>query len=374
MDAPRQVLVAGGGPAAIEASLALQRLAEERVRITLVSDTESFTYRPSATVQPFGFPPPQRFSLPGLAADRGFGFIGAPVRSVDGAAHRIDAGGEPLAYDALVLALGAAYEAAVPGALTFGGRRDVACVHDALRLAAAGPPARVAFVAPPGVGWTLPMYELALLAARWARERGLAIEPWIVTHEDRALGVFGGEASRSVVALLEEAGVRLWTGAVAELVEDGRLWMSMEGGLPVALAVALPRPVGRALPGVACDERGFVPVDGLGRVAGLPDVYAVGDMTTRPLKQGGLAAQQADAAASAIAAWSGAPVTPTPYHPVLRAVLLTGDAPRFLRRGAPEPGVPASLAAGEAAWWPPHKIAARELSPYLEAHPELLLA
>src|SRR3954447_7066471 len=68
MDAPRQVLVAGGGPAAIEASLALQRLAEERVRITLVSDTESFTYRPSATVQPFGFPPPQRFSLPGLRA------------------------------------------------------------------------------------------------------------------------------------------------------------------------------------------------------------------------------------------------------------------------------------------------------------------
>jgi sulfide:quinone oxidoreductase len=143
----------------------------------------------------------------------------------------------------------------------------------------------------------------------------------------------------------------------------------MEGGLPVALAVALPRPVGRALPGVPHDERGFVPVDALGRVTGLPGVYAVGDMTTRPLKQGGLATQQADAAASAIAAWSGAPVTPTPYHPVLRAVLLTGDAPRYLRRGPS-----ASLASDEAPWWPPHKIAARELAPYLQAHPELQLA
>jgi sulfide:quinone oxidoreductase len=97
-------------------------------------------------------------------------------------------------------------------------------------------------------------------------------------------------------------------------------------------------------------------------------VYAVGDMTTRPLKQGGLAAQQADAAASAIAAWSGAPVVPEPYRPVLRGLLVTGDGPRFLRRGA---GVP-SVAGEGAEWWPPHKIAARELAPYLEAHPELL--
>ena len=110
MNAPRQVLVAGGGPAAVEASLALQRLAEERVRITLVSDSESLVYRPSATVEPFGFPPPQRFSLPGLAAERGFGFIRAAVHSVDAAAHRIDAGGDSLGYDALVLALGAAHE------------------------------------------------------------------------------------------------------------------------------------------------------------------------------------------------------------------------------------------------------------------------
>jgi sulfide:quinone oxidoreductase len=99
-------------------------------------------------------------------------------------------------------------------------------------------------------------------------------------------------------------------------------------------------------------------------VPGLADVYAVGDMTTRPLRQGGLATQQADAAASAIAAWAGAPVTPQPYRPDLRAILLTGGAPLFLRRGS---------AATDAPWWPPHKVAGRELAPYLEAHPELLL-
>ena len=88
---------------------------------------------------------------------------------------------------------------------------------------------------------------------------------------------------------------------------------------------------------------------------------------------GGLATQQSDAAASAIAAWAGAPVVPEPYRPVLRAVLLTGGAPRFLRHGRAMPGLPESLATDEAPWWPPHKIAARELAPYLNVHPELQL-
>ena len=102
---------------------------------------------------------------------------------------------------------------------------------------------------------------------------------------------------------------------------------------------------------------------------GLPDVYAVGDMTSRPLKQGGLATQQADAAAAAIAAAAGAPVEAAAYRPVLRAMLLTGDRPRYLRRAPGDRG----RAADEAPWWPPHKIAGRELAPYLTAHPELLI-
>ena len=365
MAEPRSVLIAGGGPAAVEAALALRRLALERVSVTLVSDSETLVYRPSATAAPFGRPAPQRFSLSGLSAERGLRFVRAAVHSVDPAARQIDAGGEPLAYDALVLALGAAREPAIPGALTFTGEFDARRVHAALEHAAADAPARVAFVAPPEAGWTLPIYELALLSARWARERGLAIETWVVTHEERALGVFGAEASRAVVALLDEAGVRLWTGANAEIVEDGALWMTLEGAMPVALAVALPRRVGRPLPGIPHDERGFVAAGPFGRVPGLSDVYAVGDMTARPLRQGGLATQQADAAAGAIAAWAGAPVTPQSYRPVLRALLLTGGAPLFLSRGS---------ATADPPWWPPHKIAGRELAPYLEAHPELLLS
>lgn len=368
------LIVAGGGPAALEGALAVQRLAGERVRITMLSDRDEFVYRPVAVGEPFGLAAPQRFSLERIAADRGFRLRLGSLRAVDAGGHRaLAADGASVPYDWLLLALGACAEEAVPGALTFRGPEDVGRLHSALKRLHAGEPLRVAFVAGADTAWTLPAYELALITARWAAEHGLAIEPWLVTHEQRALGVFGEQASNSVTELLEEAGVRLWTSAYADVVEDGRLWLSVEGGLPVDLAVALPRPVGPRVPGLPADAQGFTPVDAHGRVTGVDDVYAAGDMTTRPLKQGGLATQQADAAAAAIAAASGAPVAPDTYRPVLRAMLLTGGRPRYLRRGAGERDAPASLLTDEAPWWPPHKIAGRELAPYLSAHPELLL-
>ena len=61
------------------------------------------------------------------------------------------------------------------------------------------------------------------------------------------------------------------------------------------------------------------------------DVLAAGDATTFPVKQGGLATQQADAAAAAIARRSAPRVEPVPFAPVLRGLLLTGGAPLYLR-------------------------------------------
>ena len=87
-----------------------------------------------------------------------------------------------------------------------------------------------------------------------------------------------------------------------------------------------------------------------------------------PAQAGRLATQQADAAAAAIAAAAGAEVEPEAYRPVLRAMLLTGGRPRYLRHARGDHGI----ASDDAPWWPPHKIAGRELAPYLTAHPELL--
>ena len=352
-----QLLIAGGGPAALEGALAVQRLAGDRVDITLLSDRDEFVYRPLAVAEPFGLATPQRFSLVRFAQDRGIELRLGRLRSVDPVERCVRTeDGADLHYDALLLALGARAAVAVPGALTFRGPEDSARLRAALERLHAGEPLRVAFVAGPDTAWTLPLYELALMTTRWADEHGLALEPWLVTWERRPQIAFGEDAAASVAELLSDAGVRLWTGAFAEAVEDGRLWISIEGGLPVDLAVALPRPVGLAIPGLPDDGHGFVTVDEHCRVPGAPGVYAAGDMTSRPLKQGGLATQQADAAAAAIAAAAGADVEPEVYRPVLRGMMLTGGRPRYLRHARGDHGV----AGDDAPWWPPHKIAGRE--------------
>jgi sulfide:quinone oxidoreductase len=111
-------------------------------------------------------------------------------------------------------------------------------------------------------------------------------------------------------------------------------------------------------------DQGFVPVDEHGRVKGLTDVYAAGDVTDFPVKQGGLAAQQADSAAEHIAASYGADVDPQPFEPVLRGMLFTGGEALYMRSGVPgaDPDVPG---AWYPLWWPPTKVAGRHLAPYL---------
>jgi sulfide:quinone oxidoreductase len=370
MSEAHQLLIVGGGPAALEGALAVQRLAGDRIQITILSDRDEFVYRAVSVAEPFGLATPQRFSLTGFASDRGITLRIGRLRAVEPVQHRVILeNGSELRYDTILLALGARPIEAVPGALTFTGPDDTDRLRAALERLHAGEPLRVAFVAAAGTAWTLPLYELAMLTVGWAEERSLAIEPWLVTWEHRPLIVFGEDAATSVAELLSESGVRLWTGAFAENVEDGRLWISIEGGLPVDLAVALPRPLGPGISGLPADSHGFVPVDDHGRVRGCEDVYAAGDMTTRPLKQGGLATQQADVAAAAIAAAAGAEVEAEAYRPVLRAMLLTGGRPRYLRHAPGDHGI----ASDDSPWWPPHKIAGRELAPYLTAHSELLV-
>jgi sulfide:quinone oxidoreductase len=125
--------------------------------------------------------------------------------------------------------------------------------------------------------------------------------------------------------------------------------------------------VGPRITGLRSDGDGFLLVDQHGRAKGEDDIYAAGDATSFPVKQGGLAAQQADVVAAHIARRAGADIETKPVEPVLRGMLLTGDAPRYLRRAlaacASEPEV-----SEDSPWWPPVKIVGRHLAPYLASH------
>jgi sulfide:quinone oxidoreductase len=358
------VVIAGGGIGTLEGLLALRALAGDDLRISVVCAARHLTYRALSVTEPFGAPPPTRVEWRDIARDCGAELIPDAVTAVLGQESRVATrDGGPVRYDALLLALGARPHGGLPGALPFAGQRDVAAVGDALAALSPGRHHRIVFAVPSPVAWTLPLYELAFLTEAHGRRAGLDLELEIVTREDAPLGIFGAVASADVQRRLALAGIAVRTGSFAESAGEGRIWLELEGPLEADLVVALAPLHGSALPGLPSDGQGFTPVDDLGRVPGVDAAWAVGDMTTRPLKQGGLAAQQADVAAADIAARFGADVEVRPYAPVLRGLMLTGGDPVFLEH---RPHDPESSRAGTAPlWWPPDKVAAEHISEYL---------
>jgi sulfide:quinone oxidoreductase len=369
---PRQkfrVVIAGGGVAALETMVALRELAEERVELTLVAPDNLFVYRPLAVVEPFGLGSALRVPLKTLAAGSGATHEQAAALLVSSETRELHTSrGTALPYDALVLAFGARVEEAIPAAITFGGHGDTRAIEMLLEDLDSGLVKHVAFAIPTGVGWTLPLYELALLTAEHVLDAHLDAQVTVVTPEEQPLGIFGAEATANLASLFEERGIELQASVHAQAFQDGHLDLVGSEPLAVDRVFTLPRLKGRRIDGVPQDADNFIPTDAFGRVDGLLDVYAAGDITQFPIKQGGLAAQQADSVAESIAAEVGVELSPTPFKPVLRGLMLTGRRPAFMRAEITGGHGDASVVDSDPLWWPSGKVAARYLGPYLASH------
>jgi sulfide:quinone oxidoreductase len=365
-DSRRHVVVAGAGVAGLETALALRALAPEQVSVELIAPENEFVYRPLAVAEPFQIGEVRRFPLGRLAEAAGAELRCGAVAAVDPDEKRVTlADGSSVEYDVLVVALGARPLEAVPGALTFRGLpEDSVLLAGLLERVTTGELRRLVFAVPDGSAWPLPLYELALLTGEYLAEHLAHADVEVVTPEEEPLALFGTKAAEAMSMLLTTRGLGLHTETSPVAFEDGVLRLADGGEIATDAVVSLPKLEGPRLDGLPQDEHGFVPTDDYGRVADLTDVYAAGDLTQYAVKQGGVAAQEADAVAEAIAADAGAPVQPSPCRPVLRGLLLTGFVPRFLRH---EEGGP-SLVDTQPLWWPPGKVVGRYLSPFLAQH------
>jgi sulfide:quinone oxidoreductase len=368
MGSRMHVVVAGAGVAGLETALALNAIAPDHVTVELIAPEQEFTYRPLAVAEPFGVGRVLRAPLEGLVQAAGAQLRCGQVSAVDPAGKRVIlADGEEREYDAIVLALGAQARESVPGAVTFRGTDHEPEFVRLLERALSQQLERLIFAVPAAVTWPFPLYELALLtAAHLAAHEVGDVELLLLTPEARPLSLFGPSASAAVEKLLANAGIGIKTTSVPKSWEHGALRLAGDDTTQADAVVTLPKLEGPTLAGVPQDAVGFVETDEFGRVRGLESVYAAGDIVRLPVKQGGIASQQADAAATAIAAASGADVQPEPFRPVLRGLLLTGFGQGFLRA---EQG--RSLVDPHPLWWPPAKIVGRYLSPFLAKHLEL---
>src|SRR6266540_5976565 len=109
--APFRVVIAGGGVAAIEAALALREIAPERTALAIATAAPEFVYRPLAVLRPFRARPTYRIELARVAADLDAELVPANALAVEaGNRELVLATGRRLAYDALVVAIGASAE------------------------------------------------------------------------------------------------------------------------------------------------------------------------------------------------------------------------------------------------------------------------
>ena len=362
-----RVLIAGGGIAGLEALLALHDLAGDRVELTLVAPDPDFTYIPLIVEEPFSRKPAERHELGPLLSDFGGDFLQRGMTAVRADEHAVECDdGTRVEYDMLVVCTGGRARDPFRRAVTFRAGGAQLEIDELLAQAADDSSGTLAFVVPPGVTWPLPIYELALMSRRRAEETGLdEVRLRVITPEAAPLIMFGRAPSDAVAELLDLR--RIDVESETYVAEDEAGELSLAPGarkLEAGAVIALPQIEGPRIAGLPADDQGFIPIDEHARVPGADDVYAAGDGTTFPIKQGGIATQEADAAAEHIAARLGAPVEAKPFQPVLRGQLIAGAESLNLRHDLTG-GHGEGMASPDYLWWPPHKVSGRYLAAWL---------
>jgi NADH dehydrogenase FAD-containing subunit len=284
-DSLTKVLVAGGGVAGIEAIFALRATGPGRLDLELVTPQRHVTSRSLVAGRPFLQATADRVELAAITTPHGVRLTRDALELVEPDLHEIlTQGGARRSYDVLVLALGTRPAVSVAGAMPFRGLQDLTALRAALDTVTS-----VAYIARSPSMWTAPMYELAARTAAWATDRRQPLDVLVATAEP---------VSESVSSRLADAGVEVLSETVVDRVSAGRMELADGRRVAVDLAVALPHLTGPAVRGMpALSPDGYTVVDETGRVAGVADIYAIGDMTGRRL----LAATQASDTAGAIA-------------------------------------------------------------------------
>ncbi len=362
-----RVVVVGGGVGGLEAILAL-READPNVNIELLSDDTAFRLVALSVTEPFGAEAAPELPIDDFCEDVHASRHRDRLAEIWPAEQRLlTEHGTELPYDALILSPGARRHtpaaeskqvaAGAPQALIFAGAGQAKALRAVIEEAAENG-GTLLFEVPAGPSWPLPLYELALQAAQRLSETAARVA--FQTPEHTPLQCFGAAASAQVADLLEMHGIEFSsTGGVPA-----------DGGREVepTYRVTIPELDVPEIPGLPQNAHGFIPTDRAMRVPGAERVWAVGDATWFPIKQGGLAAEQADVAAAGIAAEIGHPVADERlvFRPILRAALMTPEGPHFLRSAAPDADSGDQGTDQHAPlWWPPAKVAGRLLAPYL---------
>ena len=344
MHAKPQVLILGGGFAALEAAFLLRMQVRDAVDIRLVSDNDRFVFRPNSIYVPFGADPDSL--LVGLAKPLGrrrIAFEHGAVGEVDPDARLVSLrDGQRFRYDKLIVATGADTHASeVPGLAEHAAtiwttqsmlevRRRFEAVRDG---AARGERQRVLFLVPPNNKCSGPLYEIVFMLETWLRRQHVRDDVDIAwsTYEQGFIQAFGPRLHELVSREFAARGVDGHTEEVVTEVRAGEVRYADGSARGFDHLIAFPPYVAAVrYPGLPSDDRGFLATELPTRlVGGRDDVYAPGDAGDFPIKQAFLAFLQADAVAGHIAADLQRRPFRQPFDPVSMCIMEMFDKATF---------------------------------------------
>ncbi len=310
-----RIVILGGGFGGLEAAFYLRMRLRDRADITLVSNQDHFLFKPNTIYIPFGLEP-ERLMIPLAepARRQDIRWVQASVREIDPHRQKVQADGQILPYDYLVIATGAGMRAEeIPGlaehAYTIWTPQEMLQLRTGIQKlvekAREGQTQEVLFVVPPNNKCSGPLYEIVFMLDTWLRKQGVRSRVSITytTYEKSFIQAFGPRLHKVVTEEFERRGIVGQTEYVVERVEPGRVFYRNGEVLPYDLLISFPPYVAAAsFPNLPTDDRGFIQTDlGTRQVVGHPNIYAVGDAADFPVKQAFLALLQGDTAADQIA-------------------------------------------------------------------------
>lgn len=289
----KTALVLGAGIGGIVVAETLRRLLPSEHRVVLVERERRHVFAPSLLWHMVGTSEPADFtrSIDALAA-KGIELLAGEVTRIDPAALSVEAGGRTTVGDVLVVALGADYAPeTVPGLAELGLNLYTLEGSTRIRIALDGFRGGriVILTASPAYKCPAAPYEAAMLIEGFCRKRGLRAKTEIAIHaaEPMPMPVTGPVVGAQVKAAVEGKGIAYFPSHQVTRVEAGTLHFA-DGTAPFDLLFYVPPHRAPAVVKEAglCAESGWVAVDRETMATKFPNVYAIGDVISVPLKMG----------------------------------------------------------------------------------------
>lgn len=364
MSARPRVVVVGGGFAGLEAAFLVRMRLHDDVDMTLVSDRDSWVFKPNSIYIPFGAEPESLLvPLDAPLRKRRITFLESRVREVDAAARHVAfEDGTSLPYDFLVLATGSGMRPGeIPGLAEHS--ESIWTPAEMLSLRAAlgrlretasrGEEQRVLFLVPPNNKCAGPLYEMVFMLETWLRRESVRDRVAITysTFERTFIQAFGPRLHEVVTSEFAERGVEGHTGEVVTEVADGEARYADGSSRGFDLLISFPPYISAVTyDGLPADDRGFLQTEFETRqVTGHPDVYAPGDAGDFPVKQAFLAFLQADAVAEHIAGRVQGRAPRVSFDPVSMCIMEMLDKATFAQvplRLTGDPALPVEVRPG----------------------------